>query len=246
MSAQAEVAPPSDGPDAPEGSLRVRPPSPLPPRRRAVIGVVAALIVVVGAVLVLQARSDDSDAVPGAAWRKLPVPRSARVDAFEADGALGPVPDFGTWETAAGSFVAADGLLRSGDDFATATVDAGTADVLVHAQVVRVTPGSGLLISSSAVGVPGLWLRATGSGAWALVWERSGPAPQVIRAFAAPTADVSVQVIRRGDEIRVAFDDQITVVDVPAETAGGTFVGLVAEGPGNEFDLFGYLPLAAG
>ena len=207
---------------------------------------VAALVLVVGAVLVLQARSDDGNEVPGAAWQELPVPRSARVDGFDRTGGLGELDGFGAWQTGSSSLQAGGGILRSSDGEAIATVDAGTADVLVHAQVVRVAIGGGLLLSSTADGSAGLVLRSTGDGQWALVWRRSGPAPQTLQAFTAPTADVSVQVTRRGDEVRVAFDDQVSTVDVPSESAMGTFVGIVSDGPGNELDLFGYLPLAAG
>ncbi|MCU1372492.1 MAG: hypothetical protein JWO77_3686 [Ilumatobacteraceae bacterium] len=245
MSAQTEVAPSPDGSDGAGGPLRVRPPSPLTTQRRIVVGVLAVLVLVIGVVLVLRARSADGGEVPGAAWRKLPVPRAAEVDDFGRDGTLDAPPGFGGWRSDGAPFVASGGVLRSGDGFATATVDAGTPDVLVHVRVVQAAPGGGVLVSSSAVGVPALALRATGPDRWDLVWERSGPPPQVLQTFAAPTAGASVQIIRRGDQVKVAFDDRIYVVDVPAETAGGTFVGLTSDGPGNEIDLFGYLPLAA-
>jgi hypothetical protein len=210
-----------------------------------VIGAVAAVLVILGAVLVLQARSEDGDVVPGAAWSELPVPRAARVDDFPKSGPLGAVDGFGTWETGTGGLQVSGGVLRSSDGGGTATVDAGSTDVLVHAQFVRVAVGSGLLVSSTADGSAGLVLRSAGPGTWELVWQRSGPPPQTLQAFAAPTADVSVQVIRRGSEVTVAFDEQIVAVDVPPETAMGTFVGVTTNGPGTEIDLFGYLPLAA-
>jgi hypothetical protein len=246
MPAPAEVSARPDAGATEPGPLRVRPPSPLPPRRRAAIAAVVVALVVVGMVLVQQARSADGPTIPGAAWRSLPVPRAAEVDAFDRPGALGDVEGFGAWRVEGGAIDVTGGIARSGDGAAVATVDAGSADVLVHAQVVRMGPGSGLLLSSSAIGVPALALRATGPSAWELVWERSGPAPEVLQAFAEPTEGVSVQLIRRGDRIKVLFDDAGYDVDAPAGASGGTFVGVSAAGPGTELDLFGYLPLDPG
>ncbi|WP_421118386.1 hypothetical protein ACE2AJ_13400 [Aquihabitans daechungensis] len=246
MPVPAEVsARPEAGERAP-GTLRVRRPSPLPPRRRAVIAVVVAVLAVVGAVLVLQARSSDGDEVPQADWRALPVPRSAQVDPFDQTGPLGEVDGFGRWQTEGALHEASAGVLRSGDGAGVATIDVGSPDVLVHAQVVRMTPGSGLLVSSAAIGVPGLLLRATGPEGWELVWQRSGPAPEVLQTYTAPTGAVSVQVIRRGDRIKVAFDGQGYDVDAPPGSSELTHVGISSGGPGNELELFGYLPLDAG
>lgn len=246
MSAQAEVAPPSTRPDGAGGALRVRPPRPLPPARRAAIGIVVALLVVVGSVLVVQARSEDGDAVPGAAWRTLPVPRAALVDGFEQAGPLGDVDGFGSWETGTSSFVVGTGILRSGEGGGVATVDAGSSDALVHAQVVHAVPGGGLLLSSTPDGASGLVLRVAGSDRWELVWTRSGPAPQVLGSYDEPTDGVSVQAYRRGDAVKVAFDDRAYDATVPEGAAAGTFVGVTASGPGNELELFGYLPLDPG
>lgn len=245
MPAAAEVSarPQASTPD--RGPLRVRPPSPLPPRRRAAIATAVVVLVVVAMILVRQARSADGPGIPDAAWRALPVPRAAEVDAFDRPGSLGEVDGFGTWRVEGGAIEAAGGIARSGGGSAIATVDAGSADVLVHAQVVRMGAGSGLLVSSSAIGVPALVLRATGPAGWELRWERSGPAPQVLQTFDAPTEAVSVQLVRRGDRLRVAFDEQVSEVEVPA-AATGTFVGVQAEGPGTELDLFGYLRLDPG
>ena len=247
MSAHAEVsARPGTGGGGPE-PLRVRPPSPLSPRRRAVIAAVIGVLAVVGLVLVLQARSADGDEVPGAAWRALPVPRAAMVDDFERSGPLGEVEGFGAWQSASSSLQVDDGLLRSTGDQATATVDAGSSDVLVHAQVVQVSSDAGLVLSATADGQQGLWLVTTeGDEGWDLRWQRSGAAPQVIQSFPGPHLDVSVQVTRRGDWVKVVFDDLVYEVDVPAESAAGTFVGITSAHPGNALDLFGYLPLDAG
>jgi hypothetical protein len=208
-----------------------------------VIGGVVGVLVLVGAALVVEARAADGDRVPEAAWRALPVPRSARVDTFERSGALGPLDGFGRWQVT-GSLAAGDGLLRSASGEGIATVDARSDDVLVHAQVVHMGGGGGLLVSSASIGVPALLLRATGPDAWELSWQRSGVAPEVLETFGAPTASVSVQLIRRGDHLKVAFDDEQYDVEVPVEMTGGTSVGIVT-GPGTELDLFGYLPLDA-
>ena len=247
MSAQAQVSAPAGDEDrAPEG-LRVRPPSPLPPRRRAVIAGVVVALVLVGAVLVLRARSSDGDQLPGGAWRGIPVPRAAHVDAFDQAGPLGAVDGFGSWQTGSGSLQVADGRLRSTGAEAVATVDAGSSDVLVHAQVVQFEADAGLVLSASADGSEGLRLVATGGDeGWELRWYRGTEGPQVIEAFPAPHAGVSVQATRQDDRVRVAFDDLAYEVGVPPESAGGTFVGVAAAAPGNELDLFGYLPIDAG
>lgn len=247
MSAEAEVRPRPEAVGGATGPLRVRPPSPLPPRRRAAIAVAAALVVIVGSVLVLQARSSDGRAIPGAAWRALPVPRSAVVDPFDRPGPLGTVDGFGTWQVGSSSLQASDGLLRSTGDQVTATVDAGSSDVLVHAQVVQATGGSGLVVSASGDGSEGLWLVAKDGGeGWDLRWQRGTASAQVVQSLPAPHRDVSVQVVRRGDQVKVSFDDLVYAVDVPAESAAGTFVGITSAQPGNAFDLFGYLPLDPG
>jgi hypothetical protein len=243
MSDPAEVAGGVATADRASEAVRFRPPSPLPPRRRAVIVVVVVALALVGGALVLHARSADGDLVPAAAWRSLPVPRAARIDPFDRRGALGEVDGFGRWQTSGSLEV--DGItLRSPGGGGVATVDARSADVLVHAQVMRMGTGSGLVLSAAAPGVPGLLLQATGPDRWELSWQRSGVGPEVIQSFEAPTEYVPVQVVRRGDRLKVTFDDQAYDVDVPGET-GGTFVGVAVAGPGTELDLFGYLPLDA-
>ncbi len=245
MSDHAEVSARPDAVKAP--ALRVRPPRPLPRRKRIVLGVVAAAVVVVGAVLVIQARASDGGEVPGGAWRVLPVPRSAIVDDFDRGGPLGEVPGFGTWQVGSASLVVEDGQLRSTGDQVTATVDAGTSDVLVQAQVVQASSGTGLVLSASSDGTKGLWLVTTGGATgWDLRWQRGAAAPQILQSFPAPHRATSVRVVRRGDVVKVAFDDLAYEVDVPSDSAAGTFVGLTSAHPGNAFDLFGYLPLDAG
>jgi hypothetical protein len=250
MSAQAEVAPPPGDPSeagtagTAGGVLRVKPPSPLPPRRRAVLAIVVVALVVAGSVLVLEARSHDGDEVPGATWRTLPVPRAARVDPFDGTGGLGAVDGFGTWQTGAGTPRRIEGVLGA-EATAVATVDTGSPDVLVQAQFLRAARGSGLVLSSTADASAGLVLRAAGEGRWELVWQRSGSGPQVLASFDAPTADVSARVVRQGDQLTVAFDDQTSEVDAPAGSAAGTSAGVVV-GAGTEIDLFGYLPLDPG
>lgn len=251
MSAHPEVsaAPaPADGTAATEvdgslGPLRVRPPSPLPARTRVVVAAVAVALVVLGGVAVTRARSADGNEVPGGSWRRDPVPRSAEVDAFDEAGALGVVDGFGSWNLVAGSFTVAGGMVRSGPTPAVATVDAGSPDVLVHAQVVAATEGSGVLVSVTPDGRSGLSLHVVGSDRWELSWQRGGDEPEVLGTFTAPTSDVAVQIHRRGDGVEVAFDSQATDVDVPAASAAGTSVGIVATGPGTELELFGYLRL---
>lgn len=247
MSDHAEV---SARPDAAEGSapaLRVRPPRPLPRPRRIVVGVLAVTVVVIGLIVVLQARASDGDQVPGADWRDLPVPRSARVDDFERSGALGEVAGFGTWQVGSSSLLVDGGQLRSTGDEVTATVDAGTTEVLVQAQVVQASSGTGLVLSATADGTKGLELVTTeGDEGWDLRWQRGAAAPQVIQSFPAPHLAVTVQVIRQDDKVKVAFDDLAYEVDVPPESAAGTYVGVTSAHPGNAFDLFGYLPLDAG
>lgn len=246
MSAQVEV---SAGPDAGAAgpALRVRPPTPLPPARRRVLLIVVVAIAAVGLLLVLEARSADGNVVPGGDWRELPVPRAASVDRFDVDGPLGEVEGFGSWQVGSGSLVATDGLLRSTGDQVTATVDAGSTDVLVHAQVVQLSSDAGFVLSATGDGRTGLWLVTTeGSEGWDLRWQRGGAAPQVIQSFPAPHLDVSVQIVRQDDRVRVAFDDLAYEVDVPPESAAGTYVGITSAHPGNALDLFGYLPLDAG
>ena len=175
------------------------------------------------------------------------MPRSARVDDFERSGALGEVAGFGAWQVGSSSLVVGDGKLTSTGDQVTATVDSGAADVLVQAQVVQASSGTGLVLSATPDGREGLWLVTTeGSTGWDLRWQRGAAAPQVIQSFPAPHLAVSVQVIRQGDKVRVAFDDLAYEVDVPSDSAAGTYVGLTSAHPGNAFELFGYLPLDAG
>ena len=244
MSAHAEVsARPDAGERAPE-TLRVRPPSPLPPRRRAAIAIAVVAVTVLGLALLGQARSADGGEVPGTQWRALPVPRAAKVDAFEGTGPLGEVEGFGAWQVGSGSLQTDGGTLRSTGDQVVATVDAGSRDVLVQAQV---SSDAGLVLSATGDGSKGLWLVSTdGEEGWDLRWQRGTAAPQVIESFPAPHLGVSVQVVRRGDRVRVAFDDAVYEVDVPPASAAGTFVGITSAQPGNALDLFGYLPLDAG
>ncbi|MGN6694588.1 MAG: hypothetical protein ACTHN0_10465 [Aquihabitans sp.] len=247
MSAEAEVRPRAAAGHPVTGPLRVRPPSPLPPQRRKAIAVVAVLLVVIGLVLVLRARSTDGSEIPGSAWRALPVPRAARVDAFDGTGPLGSVDGFGTWQVGSGSLQVGDGLLRSTGDQVTATVDAGSSDVLVQAQLVQASSGAGLVLSATGDGAKGLWLVTTaGDDGWDLRWQRGAAAPQVVQSFPAPHRDVSVQAVRRGNRVKVSFDDLVYEVDVPADSAAGTYVGITSAHPGNAFDLFGYLPLDPG
>jgi hypothetical protein len=243
MSDPAEVAGGPATADRSAEALRIRPPSPLSPGRRVVIVVLVAALVLVGGALVLHARRADGDLVSAQDWRSLPVPRAAHVDPFDRRGGLGEVEGFGRWR-ASGSLEVDGIVLRSPGSGGVATVDARSADVLVHAQVMRMGTGSGLILSAAAPGVPGLLLEATGSSRWELSWQRSGVGPQVLQSFEAPTEHVPVQVVRRGDRLKVTFGDQAYDVDVPAQT-GGTFVGVAVAGPGTELDLFGYLPLDA-
>jgi hypothetical protein len=247
MSAEAEVRPRPAPQHRSSGPLRVRAPSPLPPQRRNAIAVIAVLLVAVGLVLVLRARSADGSEIPGSAWRAMPVPRAAKVDAFDGTGPLGSVDGFGTWQAGRGSLQVADGLLRSTGDQVTATVDAGSSDVLVQAQLVQASSGAGVVLSASADGAKGLWLVTTaGDDGWDLRWQRGAAAPQIIQSFPAPHRDVTVQAVRRGDRVKVSFDDLVYEVEVPAASAAGTSVGITSAHPGNAFDLFGYLPLDPG
>jgi hypothetical protein len=219
----------------------------LPPRVRIVLAAVTALVVIIGAVLVAQARSADGDVIPGAAWRGDAVPRSAKVDEFARAGAPGTVDGFGSWNVATGSFVVADGRLHgAGSGPAVATVDAGSADVLVHAQVVAFGGGSGLLLSATPDGRSGLALSAVGSTSWELSWRRGDDGSEVLETFTAPTSGVAVQIDRLDDRVKVAFDTKAFDVDVPPASAAGTSVGVVSAGPGTDVDLFGYLRLDAG
>ncbi len=246
MSVPAEVSARPEVPERAAGVVRVRPPSPLPPRRRAVIAVITVLLAVLGGVLVAQARSADGGAVPQLAWRDLPVPRAARIDAFDQAGPLADLDGFGRWQTGNSALQASDGALRSGDGEAIATIDASSSEVLVHAQIARMAPGGGLVLSASPDGASALILRVTGIGGWELAWRRPVAPPQVFGTFAAPTEDISVQVVHRGGRVKVAIGDQVFDIDVSSVAAPGTFVGIASKGPGNELELFGYLPLDAG
>jgi len=248
MSAHAETQARSDARTGAPGPLRVRPPSPLPPGRRKALLVAAVAVSVVGLLLVLQARGSDGDVIAGSAWRALPVPRAAKVDTFDRSGPLGQVDRFGAWQVSSGSLQADDdGILRSTGGQVIATVDAGATDVLVQAQVVQASSDTGLVLSATGDGKRGLRLVTTeGDGGWDLRWQRGAAAPQVIQSFPAPHLGVSVQAVRRGDRVRVSFDDLVYEVDVPAGSAAGTYVGITSAHPGNAFDLFGYLPLDPG
>ncbi len=247
MSAHAEVTARRGAGERGAEPLRVRPPSPLPPRRQAAVAVVAAAVALVGLVLVLDARAEDGGRARWSEGGELPVPRSATVDRFDRTEPLGPTEGFGAWQASNPSLQVDDGVLRSTGGPVTATVDAGSSDVLVHAQVAQVGRGAGLVLSASPDGQSGLWLVAAGGGdGWDLRWQRGVAAPQVIQSFPGPHFEVSVQVTRRGDRVRVLLDGLAYEVGVPPESAAGTFVGLTSAHPGNVVDLFGYLPLDAG
>ena len=245
MSAQAEVAPPDLAP----GELRVRPPSPLPPRRRAVLIVLVVLLVAAGAALVLAARSADGDEVPDAAWRGTPVPRAAKVDAFDGAGRLGEVDGFGTWQPFGGGWVVDDGEARSTTvDQTGALVDAGSPNVLVHARFEAVTAGGGVLVSADLATKQAIVLSAgEGDRTWELRQSTTaGGEGALLATYTAPHERVAVQVIRRGDKVKVSFDGKAYDVTLRPGAPTGTAVGVGATHPGTVLDLFGYLPLPAG
>ena len=244
MSAQPEVS----APTTPEGGpLRVRSPRPLSRNLRIALGVVAAVVVVAGAVLVHDARTADGGEIPGSGWSGPPVPRAARIDPFDDEGPLGEVDGFGTWRADRGTVVGHGVVTSKGVDDAVATVDAGSTDVLVHARVVQATPGGAIFVSASADGNEGLVLMVGQSGSdWELVKPGPGGSVNLLGTYDAPTSNIVVQVVRRGERVHVTLGTKGYDAKVPAGAADGTHVGIGFTLPGTEFDLFGYLPLPAG
>lgn len=244
MSGEAGVSAP---PTPDDGPLRVRPPRPLSHRRRVALVVVAVVALVVGAGLVVHARSADDGLVVDDGRVGPPVPRAAKVDAFDDGDALGTVDGFGTWTTDPGIVVARGMVTAKGVDDAVATVDAGSRDVLVHARVDRGAPGGALLLSASADAEQGLILMVSNAGdGWELVVPDGQGGVDVLGTYDAPTSDVAVEVRRQGDEVHVTIGTRGWDATVPQGRAEGTRVGIGFTLPGTEFDLFGYLPLPVG
>ena len=247
MSGEAEVSPSpaSDGGEA--APLRVRPPRPVSSGLRAALAVAAVVLVVIGAVLVVQARSADDAAVVDDGRSGPPMPRAAKVDSFDEGRSLGEVDGFGTWDADPGIVVRGGVVTSEVVDDAVATVDAGSRDVLVHARVARATPGGGILLSATANAEQGLVLFVDqGGDGWQLVVPDGEGGGDVLGTYDAPTSDVVVEVRRQGDDVHVTLGTKGYDAKVPAGSAEGTRVGVAFTLPGTEFDRFGYLPLPAG
>ncbi|WP_426571048.1 hypothetical protein [Aquihabitans sp. McL0605] len=225
-------------------------PTTLSRRARLAVAVGVAAVVVVGAVLVVQAGSADGSGYPGQAWRTdLLAPRGAALDPFDREGTPGEVTGFGTWQAVGGGWTVTDGVLESYAAAPSALhVGTSTDQVVVYAQVVAAMPGGGITIGAAGAGPDAVGLQlvvdAAGTG-WQL--ERVASDGRVVLAtFEAPTRHVAVQLARVGTKATVTFEHLERTVAIPAGDQVGHSVGVVATSPGTAFDLLGYLPLAEG
>lgn len=222
----------------------VRRPRPLPTATRLTLAVVAVLALAAGALALRSAGAEDRAAGRddlAELDRPLP-PREAPIDPFDGAGPLagaraGALP----WTVLEGGWTVADGVAEpQGTSPSVAVVDAGSPSVVIDAQVVRAAAGSGLLVAEGPGDRVVLVVDDAGRG-WHVVRTRAG-VRSVVRQLQAPTADVVVQVVRRGADLQVTFDRTTSTVALPDAPPTGTGVGLVGRGR-TSFARFAYLPL---
>jgi hypothetical protein len=227
------------------GALRVRPPHPLAPSARLVLVGMGLVVLVIGGLVLRAAVADDeARGIRGQELDALLAPAGSTVDGFAGTGPLGPTDEV-PWTVVEGSWIRDGGMVASGTTGANvALVDTGHRHVVVDAKVVATTPGSGLVVADAPGDRVELVVDRQGTG-WQVVRTRGGTR-QLLQLVPGPTADVTVQVVRRPDLLTVAFDGELREVALAGGPLTGTSAGLVADGGGTRVDRFAYLPLDPG
>lgn len=227
------------------GALRVRPPHPLAPSARLVLVGMGLVVLVIGGLVLRAAVADDeARGIRGQELDALLAPAGSTVDGFAGTGPLGPTDEV-PWTVVEGSWIRDAGMVASGTAGSNvALVDTGHRHVVVDAKVVATTPGSGLVVADAPGDRVELVVDRQGTG-WQVVRTRGGTR-QLLQLVPGPTADVTVQVVRRPDLLTVAFDGELREVALAGGPLTGTSAGLVADGGGTRVDRFAYLPLDPG
>lgn len=225
--------------------LRVRPPHPLAPSARLVLLAMGLVVVVIGGLLLRAAvADDDARGIRGQELDALLPPAGSTVDPFDGAGPLSPT-DVVPWTVSEGSWIRDAGTVASGTGGANvALVDTGHRHAVLDAKVVTTRPGSGLVVVDGPGDRVELVVDPAGT-AWQVVRTRGGTR-QLLQLVPGPTADVTVQVVRRPELLTVAFDGEVRDISLVGGPLTGTSSGLVADGGGTRFDRFAYLPLDPG
>lgn len=236
---------PAGMPAAPGPALRVRPPHPLAPSARLVLVAMGLVVLVIGALVLRSAVADDEAAgITGQELDALLPPAGSTLDAFAGSGPLSPT-DPVPWNVADGSWIRGAGMVASGTTGANvALVETGHRHVVLDAKVVSTRPGSGLVVADAPGDRLELLVDRAGTG-WQVVRTQGGTR-RLLQLVPGPTADVTLQVVRRPDLLTVAFDGEVREIALAGGPLTGTSAGLVADGAGTRFDRFAYLPLDPG
>ncbi len=227
-----------------EGPARFRRPRPLTVTARAGLGAAAALVFLGGAVALWAATDEDRGRAAALAEeldRPL-APRGGPQDRFDGSGALDSNrPDALPWRSLEGTWTVAGGVASpEGSGRSVATVDAGRSEVVLDALVLKAAAGSGLVVADDPTDRLELVVDDQRSG-WQVVRTLAGQRT-IVQLLPGPTADVVVQVLRRGNTLRVSFGRDTREVVLPGPVPTSTHVGLVGRGD-TEVARFAYLPL---
>ena len=250
MSPRVEVSSPARPESESTTPLRVRPPRPWPQPHKTGLLVGVVVLVLVGALLVHQAQGADSGGVPGQQWwHGLQPPRSAILDGFDQAGPLGVGDAVDLSKTEPG-WTRSDGQAQSGTSgLQVATVPTPSSDVLVYAQVINASPGSGVVIGepgSATGGLASVSLVAREDGSGWQIMRTAGGASTVLAELTGPVTNTAIELVHRGDTVTATVGNQEHTANLPATDAIQPVAGVVARSSGTTIDLFGYLPLGNG
>lgn len=235
------------GSGANTGSVRLaefRRPRPLTVQARVTIAAVATSVLLTGTLALRAATdADRSQARAIAAELDRPLaPRGGPQDRFDGLGSLGSDrPGALPWQTLEGAWSVTGGVASpQGPGRSVAIVETPTPSVVIDTLVVKAAAGAGIVVAEGPGDRLELVVDDRRSG-WQVV-RTSGGSRSILQFLPGPTADVVVQVIRQGSELRVSLDRDVREVVLVSPAPAGTGVGLVGRGR-TEFARFAYLPL---